>query len=128
MNPPTPLPPSWIWLSFLAFLMASIWLLVSMFVFVQVLRQLFPMMDKLRGNVKEIGDLATHTVSRASLTMDMVEQRVGQAMAQANTGSVEATRQSVGIGTVLTGLYIASRVVGMVRGHRKPQKKSKRRR
>jgi len=111
----------------LAFVFASLWLLASLFVFVQVLRHLFPLLDDLKGNVREIGDLATHTVTRASSTMDMVEQRVGQAMAQANAGSEIATRQSVGIGTVLTGIYIASRVASMVRGNRKP-KKSKRRR
>ena len=119
------LPPLWVTFSALAFGMASLWLLASLFVFVQVLRRLFPLIDDLRGNVVEIGDIATHTVTRASLTMDMVEQRVGQAMAQANTGSAIATRQSVGIGTVLTGLYIASRVASMVRGK---SKKPKRRR
>lgn len=123
-----PLPPLWVGLSALAFGLASLWLSVSLYVFVQVLRRLGLLMDDLRGNVKEVGDLATHTVTRASLTMDMVEQRVGQAMAQANTGAAEATRQSVGVGTILTGIYIASRVVGMVRGNRKPQKRAKRRR
>ncbi len=122
-----PLPPVWVWLSAFAFGLASLWLVSSLFVFAQILRRVMPLMDDLKGNVREIGDLAATTVSHASLTMDMVEQRVGQAMSQANTGSAIATRQSVGVGTVLTGLYLASRAAMMLRGNRK-SKKTKRRR
>lgn len=121
-----PFPPLWVSLSAVAFFVASLWLIVSLFVFAQILRRLFPLIDDLRGNVVEMGDLASHTVTQASLTMDMVEQRVSQAMSQANAGSALATKQSVGVGTLLTGLYIASRVASMVRGKSKPQKSKRR--
>jgi hypothetical protein len=120
------LPPAWVWLSAFAFLSASVWLIVSFCVFRSILNRLNPVFDELTASVAELGNTASHAVSRASLTMDMVEQRVGQAMSQANTGSAVASRQSIGIGTVLTGLYLATRVAGMLRGKAKTKKKRRR--
>lgn len=123
-----PLPSFWVWLSAFAFFLASTWLITSFIVFFLIRNRLGLVLDDLRKGIGELGDTATHTVTRASLTMDMVEQRVGQAMSQANTGSAVAGRQSVGVGTVLTGLYLASRVVGMLRGKAKTKTKKRGRR
>ena len=122
------MPLAWFWISLGAFVCATLLLLVSGFVLMRILSQLLPLLDDTRNQVQDLGDLAAATVGHASETMDIIETRVSQAMGQAALSGKAAAGQALGVGTALSGIYMASRLVGAMRKmwHSK-QRSSKRR-
>ena len=121
------MPTAWFWVSLVAFVLATLVFLVSGFVFFRILSQLLPLLDDTRNQVQDLGDLAASTVGHASETMDIVEARVSQAMGQASLSGKAAAHQALGVGTALTGIYMASRVIGMVRKMWQTKQKSRKR-
>ncbi len=93
----------------------------------RILSQLLPLLDDTRNQVQDLGDLAASTVGYASDTMDIVENRVTQAMDQASSSGKAAASQALGVGTTLTGLYMASRLVGLVRKTWQSKQRSRKR-
>ena len=90
-------------------------LLVAGFVLMRILSQILPLLDDTRNQVQDLGDLAADTMGHASETLDIIETRVSQTMGQAALSGKAAAGQALGVGTTLTGIYMASRVVGSVR-------------
>ncbi len=109
------MPLAWFWISLAAFLCATLLLLVSGFVLVRIIGQLLPLLDDTRNQVQDLGDLAADTLGHASETMDILETRVSQAMGQAALSGKAAAGQAMGVGTALSGIYMATRLVGEVR-------------
>jgi hypothetical protein len=109
------MPVAWFWISLAAFICAIVVFVVSGFVLMRILSQLLPLLDDTRNQVQDLGDLAAATVGHASETMDIVETRVSQAMGQAAISGKAAASQAMGVGTALTGLYMATRLVSAVR-------------
>ena len=109
------MPGLWVFLSTVAFVSAILALLVSLGAMGQILGKLLPLLTESRQQVQDLGDIATHTVSQASDTMEIVELRVSEAMGQATHAGVTASRQTVGVGSALAGLYLVSRVAGLMR-------------
>lgn len=122
------MPLAWFWISLGAFVLAIVMLLVSGFVLVRILGALLPLLDETRNQVLDLGDIAVGTLGHASDTMDIVEARVSQTMGQAAISGKEAASQAMGVGTALTGIYMASRVVGTVRKMWEKKQKSNKRR
>ena len=109
------MPIAWFWISFIAFVLAAVMFLVSGFVLARILGQVLPLLDDTRNQVQDLGDIAASTVGHASETMDLVETSISQAMGQAAISGKAASKQAMGVGTALAGLYMASRLVGAVR-------------
>ena len=106
----------WFGLSGFAFLCATLAFVISLFLVAQIARVVFPLLDETRDQIQDLGDLAANTVGRASESMDLVELRVSQAMGQAAQGSAAATQQAMGVGSVLAGIYVVSRLASLIRG------------
>ena len=109
------MPAAWFWISFCAFVCATLLFIVSGFVLARILGQVLPLLDDTRNQVQDLGDLAASTVGHASEAMDIVESRVSQTMGQAALSGKAAANQALGVGTALTGIYMASRLIGSVR-------------
>ena len=110
------MPTYWYALSFIAFVVATLAYIVSLGIMGQVARVVLPLLDETRDQIQDLGDLAANTVGRASESMDLVELRVSQAMGQAAQGSAAATNQAMGVGSVLAGIYVVSRLATLLRG------------
>ncbi len=108
---------TWIFLvvTALIFLVGIVALAVSGWGFYRLISNTTPLLTETRDNVQDLGDLAANTVGRVADTVDLVELRVSQTMAQATQGGVSATKQALSVGTILAGIYMASRVFGMAR-------------
>ena len=106
----------WFGISGFAFICATVAFLVSLFILGQIARVVLPLLDETRDQIQDLGDLAANTVGRAAESLDLVELRVTQAMGQAAQGSAAATQQAVGVGSVLAGLYVVSRLASTVTG------------
>ena len=106
----------WFGISGFAFIMASLSLLVALFVLSSILRVVLGILDDTQNQITDLGDIAANAVGRAAETMELVELRVGQAMGQATQGSLVVKSQAAGVGGALAGLFIASRVATMLRG------------
>lgn len=109
------MPLAWFWISVVAFVCAIVLFLVSGFILARILGQVLPLLDDTRNQVQDLGDLAASAVGHASETMDIVEGRVSQVMGQASISGKAAANQALGVGTALTGIYMASRLFGTVR-------------
>ena len=81
----------------------------------RILSQILPLLDDTRNQVQDLGDLAASTMGHASDTLDIIETRVSQTMGQAALSGKAAAGQALGVGTALSGLYMATRVFGEVR-------------
>lgn len=122
------MPIAWFWISLVAFILAIGLFLVSGFVLARILSQVLPLLDDTKNQVQDLGDLAASTVGHASETMDIVETRVSQAMGQAAISGKAAGQQALGVGTALAGLYMATRLVGTLRGMWESKHKQEKRR
>ncbi len=109
------MPLAWFWISLGAFVCATALLLFSGFVLMRILSQILPLLDDTRNQVQDLGDLAADTMGHASETLDIIETRVSQTMGQAALSGKAAASQALGVGTALSGLYMATRVFGEVR-------------
>jgi hypothetical protein len=118
----------WYFVSTVAFSLAALCLLVCAFVFFSVLSKLSPLLEEAKDQIQDLGDLTTNTVGRAADTMDLVELRVSQTMGQATLAGKETTRQALGLGTTLAGLYVAARFVGALSGNAHAGRKRARKR
>ena len=110
------MPTYWYVLSFIAFAAATAAYLISLVIMGQFARVILPLLDETRDQIQDLGDLAANTVGRASESMDLVELRVSQAMGEAAQGSAAATNQAMGVGSVLAGIYVVSRLANLLRG------------
>ena len=122
------MPLAWFWISIAAFTCATALLLVSGFVLARILSQILPLLDDTRNQIQDLGDLAASTVGHASETMDIVEMRVSQAMTQAQLSGKAAAHHALGVGTALSGIYMASRLIGTVSKMLKTKHKSAKKR
>ena len=109
------MPVAWFWISLGAFSCATLLFAVSGFILFRILSQVLPLLEDTRNHVQDLGDVATSAVAHASDTMDIVQDRVSQTMGQAALSGKAAATQALGVGTVLTGIYMATRVAGAVR-------------
>ena len=110
------MPTPWLVISFLAFCFGIVAYIVSLGIMGQMARVMLPLLDETRDQIQDLGDLAANTVGRASESMELVELRVSQAMGQAAQGSSAATQQAMGVGSVLAGIYVVSRIATLLRG------------
>lgn len=115
----------WWYISGAAFIMGIVWLGLSGLVGYLLINQILPLLTEIKQSVQDLGDITSHTLASASDTMELVELRVSQAMGQATQAGASISRQSLGIGSVLTGLYIATRFGSLLRNA--PRKKQRRR-
>ncbi len=99
----------------LIFVVGIVALTISGVGFYRLVSETAPFLDETKDNVQDLGDLAANTVGRVADTVDLVEMRVSQTMAQATQGGISATKQALSVGTVLAGIYMASRVLGLAR-------------
>lgn len=108
---------TWIFLilTALIFVVGIVALAVSGLGFYRLVSETAPFLDETKDNVQDLGDLAASTVGRVADTVDLVELRVSQTMAQVTQGGASAAKQALGVGTVLAGIYMASRVIGLAR-------------
>lgn len=118
----------WYIVSTIAFLCAICALIGSGFVFYSLYVRVAPLLEDSRNDLQDLGDLATNTVGRAADTMELVELRVSQTMGQAAAAGKDTTRQAVGLGTVIAGIYMATRFAGVFKTHNRPAAKRRRRR
>lgn len=106
---------TWFWITGAFCLFGVIYLLVSGACFMMLGGAVLPVLAETRRQVQDLGDLAANTTSRASETMDIVEGRVSEALGQAAAAGKDATRQAFSIGTVVAGIYVATRLFGEFR-------------
>jgi hypothetical protein len=99
-----------------SFISGIIWLVVSACGLARLVSRAMPLLTETKDNIQDLGDLSANTIGRASDTMDLVELRVSQAMGNAAQGGTSVTKQALSVGTALAGLYMASRVIGTLRG------------
>ena len=99
----------------LGFVVGTVSLAVSGWGFYRLVSETTPLLEETKDNIQDLGDLAANTVGRVADTVDLVELRVSQTMAQATQGGASATKQALGVGTALAGIYMASRVLGLAR-------------
>ena len=99
-----------------SFVSGIIWLIVSACGLAGLVSKVMPLLAETHDNIQDLGDVSANTVGRVSDTMDLVELRVSQAMGNAAQGGKSVTKQALGVGTALAGLYMASRVVSTLRG------------
>jgi len=118
----------WVWVSGFAFLIASLCLLLSAYYLWRIARNVLPLLEDTRTQVQDLGDLAANTVGRANDAMELVELRVSQTMGQAAQAGEDMTRQAIGVGSVLAGLYAAARIAQTLRGYFGVSRKRARRR
>jgi hypothetical protein len=107
----------WFVISGLAFVSGAIWLVVSGWVGYRLLNRILPMLGETRTQIQDLGDLAANTVGRASDTMDIVEMRVSETMGQATQAGASVTKQALGLGSALAGMYMLSRIAAQLRGN-----------
>jgi hypothetical protein len=123
------MPVAWFWVSAVALICGTALLLVSGFVLMRVLGQVLPLLDETRNQVQDLGDLAAGTVGHAAETMDILEMRVSQTMGEVQVSGKAAANQALGVGTALSGIYLAVKLVGAIRtmfqAKHKAAKKSK---
>ena len=115
----------WLGFSGAAFVTAIIYLLVSMFVIWRIAGSLVPLLTETKSQIQDLGDLAANTIGQAEDTMEIIEVRTSQTMGQATLAGRVATRQALGLGTILAGLYVVARFAQNLRPARK---RSRRRR
>ncbi len=111
MHPPA----YWYFVSTIAFVCATLALLASGLAFLSIIGRLAPLLGDTRDQIQDLGDLAANTVGSASDTVDLVEARVAQTLAQANEAGRDASRQAMGVGSTLAGAYMVVRTVGVIR-------------
>ncbi len=119
--------PIW-YISGAAFIFGIVWLLASAGVGALLSRQLLPLLADTKEQIQDLGDLAANAVGRAAETMDLVELRVSQTMGQATQAGVSVTRQALGLGSILAGIYMVSRFASVLQGQGKHRRKRSRRR
>lgn len=110
-------------ISSVAFVVASVALLTTGFVFLSLMGKLAPLLQDTHDEILDLGDLAAETVGHASDTLDLIEQRVNETMTQAEVGAQSAKSQVIGIGTTIAGIYLVTRFIGMLRGDSQPKRK-----
>jgi hypothetical protein len=109
------MPLAWFGVSFAAFACGIVLFLVSGFILLRILSQVLPMLDETRNQVQDLGDIAAGTVGHASETMDILESRVAQTMGQVSVSGKAAANQALGVGTAISGIYLAAKLVGSLR-------------
>lgn len=114
----------WIWISAIAFIFASLYLLTSGYVIWRITGSLVPLLTETKSQIQDLGDLAANTIGQAEDTMEIIEMRTSQTMGQAALAGRATTRQALGLGTILAGLYVVARFAQNLR----PQRKRSRRR
>jgi|SRR5579884_101802 len=115
----------WVWVSAIAFIFASVYLLTSGYMIWRITGSLAPLLTETKNQIQDLGDLAANTIGQAEDTMEIIEVRTSQTMGQAALAGRAATRQALGLGTILAGLYVVTRFVQNMRPARK---RSRRRR
>ncbi len=118
----------WYAISGFAFVWAALGLAISGFLIARMIGGVLPLLTDAKSQVQDLGDLAANTVGRASDTMELVELRVSQAMGQATQAGTAVSKQAVGVGGVLAGVFLASRIAGLLRNQLSPKRKSRRKR
>ena len=108
-----------------SFVSGILWLVVSACGLARLVSRVMPLLTETHDNIQDLGNLSANTVGRVSDTMELVELRVSQAMGNAAQGGKSVTKQALGVGTALAGLYMASRVVGVLRGQLRDSKPGK---
>jgi len=111
--------PVWLGVSCAAFITAILYLLVSMFVLWRISGSLAPLLTETKSQIQDLGDLAANTIGQAEDTMEIIETRTSQTMGQAALAGRATTRQALGLGTVLAGLYVVARFAQNLRPSRK---------
>lgn len=86
------------------------------FALFRIFSVVLPLLQETRQNIQDLGDISASAVGRASETMDLVENRVSQTMGQATQAGVSVTQQAMGVGTLLAGIYMASRAASLLPG------------
>lgn len=109
------LPQWWFYLSGLAFLSGILWLLISAWVGARIIGKLLPMLDESQREIQQLGDLAANTLNSATDTMDLVEERIEATLGQAARGGREANGPALTAGVAVAGIYLATRILPMLR-------------
>lgn len=110
---------TWIWLSGAMFVFGIVYLVVSGAVFAALGRAVTPLLGELKTSIQELGDQTTNTIGSAAETMDLVEARVTASARQAVEAGATVREQTVGVGLVMAGVYVATRIVALFRGSRR---------
>jgi hypothetical protein len=113
------MPSWWVWLSAFAFIFGVLYLLTSGFVIWRLTGSLAPLLTETKNQIQDLGDLAANTIGQAEDTMEIIEVRTSQTMGQAALAGRAATRQALGLGTILAGLYVVARFAQNLRPARK---------
>ena len=111
--------PVWLGISCAAFVSAILYLLISMFVVWRLTGSVVPLLTETRKQIQDLGDLAANTIGQAEDTMEIIEVRTSQTMGQATLAGRAATRQALGLGTILAGLYVVARFAQNLRPTRR---------
>jgi hypothetical protein len=119
----------WWFLSAGAFLVGIVWLALSAVLGGLLWGRVAPLLTETRAQIQDLGDQAAHTVGQAGETMELIEARVSETMGQATQAGVSASRQAIGVGSVVAGIYVVSRLGGMIRAQlsRRSGRRSRRR-
>jgi|SRR5579871_1291414 len=106
----------WFGLSTVAFVLATVALLISAFVLTGILARILPLLSDTRREISELGEMASETVTHAASTMDIIETRVTETMGNAAAASKGSTRQVIGVGAALAGTVLITRFLKLLRG------------
>ena len=116
------MPNWWFGLSATAFVMASVFLLVSAWVFYRLLKEILPWVVETQENIRSLGNIASHTLDSTVQSMSLIENQVSQTMGNLQEGSHSAQQKAVGVGTIVAGVYAIFQLFGIFKGQRRKRK------
>ncbi len=112
----SPLPAPWLWVSGLCFAFSLLANLVLILVMIMLYAKIGPLIKEVREKVQTIGGKATDIATTAQTTVQTVHNKTTQIMGATESASAEVTRKISAAGAAITAIFVATRIVGVVRG------------
>ena len=105
----------WLWASGLYFIISIVWsasLVIGLFL---VYKKAMPALNEARTQAKRVTGQARAIAAKASNTADIVHAQTQHLLGNANRTGNQVTRQARSVGTALTVVLVAARVMNFAR-------------
>src|SRR5512141_3241841 len=110
------LPEPWLWVSGICFGLSIVANIVFVLVLFMIYSKIGPLIKEVREKVQTIGTKATDIASTAQTTVQTVHNKATQIMGATEAASGEVTRKISAAGAAITAIFVATRIIGAVRG------------
>lgn len=119
------IPDWWLIISGLAFLLSILINVVLVAGLIIGWKKISPLLDKLQGQVDQIGTKVSDIASSAQSTAGLVKDRTVRILGATEEASAEVTRKISAVGASLTTVFVVIRLIGALRGMAGQHKKKK---